>query len=62
VHETIYQAVYRPELGGLGRDLPPVRQADSVPASCGAGLTADEDGILADALRHAGSGKIVDIN
>ena len=24
VHETIYQAVYRPELGGLRRDLPPV--------------------------------------
>jgi IS30 family transposase len=24
VHETIYQAIYRPELGGLGRDLPKV--------------------------------------
>jgi IS30 family transposase len=24
VHETIYQAVYRPELGGLRRDLPAV--------------------------------------
>jgi IS30 family transposase len=24
VHETIYQAVYRPELGGLRRDLPKV--------------------------------------
>ena len=23
VHETIYQAVYRPELGGLSRELPP---------------------------------------
>ena len=22
VHETIYQAVYRPELGGLSRELP----------------------------------------
>jgi IS30 family transposase len=25
VHETIYQAVYRPELGGLQRDLPVLR-------------------------------------
>ena len=24
VHETIYQAIYRPELGGLRRDLPKV--------------------------------------
>jgi IS30 family transposase len=27
VHETIYQAVYRPELGGLRRDLPRVLRA-----------------------------------
>ena len=37
VHETIYQAVYRPELGGFPRELPARRCA---PAGGGAGRTA----------------------
>ena len=37
VHETVYQAVYRPELGGLSRGLPPRRCA---PADGAAGRTA----------------------
>jgi IS30 family transposase len=50
VHETIYQAVYRPELGGLRRDLPgvlrtgrrrrrPRRRADARRAGALAGMT-----------------------
>jgi len=50
VHETIYQAVYRPELGGLCRDLPrvlrtgrrrrkPHRRADARRAGSLAGMT-----------------------
>jgi transposase, IS30 family len=50
VHETIYQAVYRPELGGLCRDLPrvlrtgrrrrrPRRRADARRAGALTGMT-----------------------
>ena len=36
VHETIYQAIYRPDLGGLRRDLPRLRTGRrSVPWSNG---------------------------
>lgn len=36
VHETINQAVYRPELGGLRRDLPKVLRTNAHPVQCGA--------------------------
>ena len=39
VHETIYQAVYRPELGGLSRELP---ARVCAPAGGGAGRTAGQ--------------------
>ena len=37
VHETIYQAVYRPELGGLSRELP---ARCCAPGAGGAGRSA----------------------
>ena len=35
VHETIYQAIYRPKLGGLRRDLPRVLRTGRAAAGAG---------------------------
>ncbi len=55
VHETIYQAVYRPELGGLHRELPKVMALGEVPPAVLIEVPNRWPVILS-RLRHDGAG------